>query len=158
MATPQPFRSPADVHAAAGTEVCVTDWLEITQSRIDTFAQATGDFQWIHVDPERAARESPYGRTIAHGFLTLSLIGKWYEEYLGAAMPFYSMGLNYGMNKVRFTNVVPVGSRVRGRFRLAKVEDIPAGLQMHFTVTVEIDGAEKPACVVESVVRRLAGA
>ena len=107
---------------------------------------------------QRAARESPYGRTIAHGFLTLSLLGLWYEEYLMAAMPFFSMGLNYGLDKVRFTNVVPVGSRVRGRFRLAKVEDIAGGLQLHCVVTVEIDGAAKPACVVESVVRRLAGA
>ena len=151
------FRSPADVHAAAGHEVCVTDWLEITQQRIDTFAEATGDYQWIHVDRERAARESPYGRTIAHGFLTLSLLGKWYEEYMMAAMPFFTMGLNYGMNKVRFTNTVPVGSRVRGRFRLAKVTDIAGGLQLDFVVTVEIEGAQKPACVVESVVRRLTG-
>jgi acyl dehydratase len=152
------FRSPADVHAAAGQEVCVSEWLEITQQRIDTFAEATGDYQWIHVDRERAARESPYGRTIAHGFLTLSLLGKWYEEYLMAAMPFFTMGLNYGMNKVRFTSTVPVGSRVRGRFRLAKVADIAGGLQLDFVVTVEIEGAQKPACVVESVVRRLAGA
>ena len=152
------FGAPADVHAATGEEICVSDWLEITQERIDTFAEATGDFQWIHVDPQRAARESPYGRTIAHGFLTLSLLGLWYEEYLMAAMPFFSMGLNYGLNKVRFTNVVPVGSRVRGRFRLAKVEDIAGGLQLHCVNTVEIEGAAKPACVVESVVRRLVGA
>ena len=158
MAQSLQFRSPPDVHAAVGQEICVADWLEITQERIDTFAEATGDFQWIHVDAERAARESPYGRTIAHGFLTLSLLGLWYEEYLMAAMPFFSMGLNYGLNKVRFTNVVPVGSRVRGRFRLAKVEDIAGGLQLHCVITVEIDGAEKPACVVESVVRRLVGA
>ena len=156
--TARNFAGPADVHAAVGQEVCVTDWLEITQARIDTFAEATGDYQWIHVDPARAARESPYGRTIAHGFLTLSLLGKWYEEYLMAAMPFFTLGLNYGLNKVRFTGAVAVGSRVRGRFRLDKVENIAGGLQLTFTVTVEIEGAAKPACVVESVVRRLVGA
>src|SRR4029453_11868284 len=119
------FRSPADVHAATGQEVCVTDWLEITQQRIDTFAAATGDYQWIHVDAERAARESPYGRTIAHGFLTLSLLGLWFEDYMMAALPFYDMGLNYGLNRVRFTNPVAVGSRVRARLRLDKVEETP---------------------------------
>ena len=98
------FKSPADIHAAVGQEVLVTDWLEVTQARIDAFAEATGDYQWIHVDRERAARESPYGRTIAHGFLTLSLLGQWYEDYMTAAMPFYDLGLNYGLNKVRFTN------------------------------------------------------
>jgi acyl dehydratase len=152
------FNAPKEIHAAVGQELLVTEWLEVTQARIDAFAQATGDHQWIHVDPERAARESPYGRTIAHGFLTLSLLGQWYEEYMTAAMPFYDLGLNYGLNKVRFTNTVPVGSHVRARVRLTKAEDIAHGVQLTYAVTVEIEGAAKPACVVESVVRRLAGA
>jgi acyl dehydratase len=148
------FESPQAVHAATGQQVYVTDWLVIDQARIDRFAEATGDFQWIHVDPERASRESPYGGTIAHGFLTLSLLGKFYEDYLMAALPFCDMGLNYGLNRVRFTQPVPVDSRVRARFALAKVEDIAGGLQLTFEVTVEIDGIAKPACVAESVVRR----
>ena len=148
------FESPAGVFLATGQEVCVTDWVTIGQDRIDKFAEATGDFQWIHVDAVRARAESPYGGTIAHGFLTLSLLGKFYEDYLIAAMPFYDMGLNYGLNKVRFTQPVPSGSRVRGRFVLAMVDDIQNGLQLTFTVTIDIEGVERPACVAESVVRR----
>ena len=148
------FESPAGVHLAAGQEVCVTDWVTIGQDRIDRFAEATGDFQWIHVDVARAGAESPYGGTIAHGFLTLSLLGKFYEDYLMVAMPFYDMGLNYGLNKVRFTQPVPSGSRVRGRFVLAMVDGIQNGLQLTFTVTIDIEGVERPACVAESVVRR----
>jgi acyl dehydratase len=148
------FAGAADVHAAVGRELCVTDWLAIGQDRIDLFAQATGDFQWIHVDRARAAAESPYGGTIAHGFLTLSLLGKFYEDYLMAAMPFCGIGLNYGLNRVRFTQPVRVDSRVRARFVLAKAEDIAGGMQLTFTVTIEIEGADKPACVAESVVRR----
>jgi acyl dehydratase len=157
MALPQAlsFRSAPEVHATVGREVCVSDWLHIDQERIDTFARATGDFQWIHVDRERAARESPYGDTIAHGFLTLSLLGQWYEQYLAEALPFCDMGLNYGLNKVRFTQPVRVDSRVRARFVLAKVDDIDGGLQLSFAVTIEIEGGAKPACVAESVVRRL---
>ena len=149
------FQNADDVRHGVGREVCVTDWLTIDQRRIDTFAEATGDFQWIHVDPARAAAASPYGGTIAHGFLTLSLLGKWYEDYLTEALPFCDMGLNYGINKLRFTAPVPVNSRVRGRFVLAQVDDISGGLQLHFTITVQIDGAERPALVVESLVRRL---
>ncbi len=149
------FHSPAELRGAVGREVRVTDWLAIDQRRIDLFAEATGDFQWIHVDPARAAAASPYGGTIAHGFLTLSLLGQWYEEYLPEALPFCDMGLNYGLNKLRFTRPVPVDSRVRGRFVLGRVDDVSGGLQLHFTVSVEIEGAEKPALVAESVVRRL---
>jgi acyl dehydratase len=149
------FVDARSVHRAVGQEIHVTDWLLIDQTRIDTFARATGDFQWIHVDPERAARESPYAGTIAHGFLTLSLLGQWYEEYLDNALPFCDMGLNYGLNRVRFTQPVRVDSRVRARFVLAKVEDIDGGLQLTFGVTIEIEGIAKPACVAESVVRRL---
>ena len=148
------FDSAAAVHLAVGREVCVTDWLEIGQDRIDKFAEATGDYQWIHVDPERARAEGPYGGTIAHGFLTLSLLGKFYEDYLMPALPFCDMGLNYGLNRVRFTQPVRVNSRVRARFVLAKVDDVPGGLQLTFGVIIEIEGAEKPACVAESVVRR----
>jgi len=143
-----------DVRAHVGREVCVTDWISIGQDRIDKFAEATGDFQWIHVDVERSAKSSPYGGTIAHGFLTLSLLGKFYEDYLSYALPFCEMGLNYGLNKVRFTNPVRVDSKVRGRFVLVNVQDVDGGLQLTFSVTVEIDGQDKPACVVESVVRR----
>jgi acyl dehydratase len=149
------FEDAAAVHSACGSEVCVSDWLTVGQDRIDRFAEATGDFQWIHVDTARAAAESPYGGTIAHGFLTLSLLGKFYEDYLVAALPCFDMGVNYGLNRVRFTQAVRAGSRVRARFLLAKVEDIVGGLQLTFTVTMDIEGKEKPALVAESVVRRL---
>ena len=155
MRTALPFQEPADLRRAVGSEVCVTDWSTIDQRRIDLFAEATGDFQWIHVDAARAAAASPYGRTIAHGFLTLSLLGQWYEDYLTQALPFCDMGLNYGINKLRFTRPVPVDSRVRGRFVLAQVDDVSGGLQLNFTVTVEIEGSDKPALVAESLVRRL---
>jgi acyl dehydratase len=154
MTAPVRFANSREVHATADREVCVTDWITVDQKRIDTFAEATGDFQWIHVDPQRAAKASPYGGTIAHGFLTLSLLGKFYEDYLAQALPFCDVGLNYGLNKVRFTAPVRSGSRVRGRFVLAKVEDVAGGLQLTFTVTVEIEGQDKPALVAESVVRR----
>lgn len=155
MTTDLHFQQPADLRRAVGREVCTTDWLAIDQRRIDLFAEATGDFQWIHVDPVRAAADSPYGGTIAHGFLTLSLLGQWYEDYLPEALPFCDMGLNYGLNKLRFTRPVPVDSRVRGRFVLAGVDDVSGGLQLHFTVSVEIEGSDKPALVAESLVRRL---
>jgi acyl dehydratase len=148
------FQSPDEVRSAAGGEVCTTDWVAIDQARIDRFAEATGDFQWIHVDAARAARESPYGRTIAHGFLTLSMLGKFYEEYLTAALPFCHMGLNYGLNRVRFTAPVPVESRIRARLAIGKVEDIPGGLQITFATTIDIEGAERPALVAESIIRR----
>ena len=148
------FQDPDDVRRHVGQEVCVTDWMTIGQERIDLFAEATGDFQWIHVDAGRAAESSPYGGTIAHGFLTLSLLGKFYEDYLPYALPFCDMGINYGLNKVRFTNPVRANARVRGRFVLAKVDEVDGGLQPTFVVTVEIEGQPKPALVAESVVRR----
>jgi acyl dehydratase len=148
------FEKPSDVHRAAGQEICITDWLRIDQPRIDKFAEATADFQWIHVDVVRAARESAYGGTIAHGFLTLSLLGGFLEPYLTEALPFCDRGLNYGLNKVRFTAPVRSGSRVRGRFVLAKVEDVAGGLQLTCTATVEIEGQDRPALVAESIVRR----
>ena len=146
------FKTLDELRSQVGHEVFLTDWVMIGQERIDQFAQATGDFQWIHVDPERAARSSPFGCTIAHGFLTLSLLGNFYETHL--SLPFCEMGINYGLNKVRFTQPVRVNSRVRGRFVLAKLEDISAGIQLTFNVTIEIDGVDKPACVAESVVRQ----
>jgi len=146
------FNTLDDVRSRVGQEVFLTDWVVITQERIDQFAQATGDFQWIHVDSVRAAKSSPFGCTIAHGFLTLSLLGKFYEAHL--SLPFCEMGINYGLNKVRFTQPVRVNSQVRGRFVLTTLEDISGGLQLTFKVTIEIDGLDKPACVAESVVRQ----
>jgi acyl dehydratase len=141
-----------EIRALVGKPAFVSDWVLIAQQHIDLFAQATGDFQWIHVDVARAQKESPYGSTIAHGFLTLSLLGQFYERHM--TLPFCEMGLNYGLNKVRFTSPVPAGSRVRGQFVLAQLEDIAGGLQLTFKVTLEIEGQERPACVAESVVRQ----
>jgi acyl dehydratase len=135
-----------------GREAFVTDWVSISQERIDLFAQATEDYQWIHVDEQRAPSEGPFGGTIAHGFLTLSLLGKFAAEYM--ALPFCAMGINYGVNKVRFTHPVRAGSRVRGRFVLKELTDIEGGIQLIFVVTMEIDGIERPACVAESVTRQ----
>lgn len=134
-----------------GTEVGVSDWMEITQERVNAFADATDDHQFIHVDPE-AARLTPFGGTIAHGFLTLSLIIP-----LVAQIPFDvgvpRMGVNYGLNKVRFPAPVPVGSRIRARLSLDAVSEVAGGLQLERTVTVEVEGSEKPAMVAESLVR-----
>jgi acyl dehydratase len=140
------------LRAQLGKEVVVTRWVTLSQQRIDQFAEATGDFQWIHVDPVRAAAESPFGGSIAHGFLTLSLLGKFYAE--DVVLPFCAMGLNYGLNKVRFMNPVRAGSRVRGRFVLKAIEDIEGGLQLSWTVVFELEGQDKPACIAESVVRQ----
>ncbi len=135
-----------------GKEAVVTEWVLLSQERINQFAQATGDFQWIHVDVARAAKESPFGGTIAHGFLTLSLLGKFYDDDI--ILPFCDVGINYGLNKVRFTNPVRAGSQVRGRFALSKLDDIEDGIQMTWTITFEIEGVERPACIAEHVVRR----
>ena len=135
-----------------GKEVAVTDWVAVSQERIDAFAGATQDHQWIHVDRERAARESPYGTTVAHGFLSLSLL----PHLLGQAIEIQGtrLGINYGLNRVRFTGPVPAGSRVRARFRLAAVEDIDRGVQMTWNVTVEREGEAKPVLVAEWITRR----
>lgn len=158
MNTSVHFKHLDELPAHVGAEVHITPWETLTQERINLFAQATGDFQWIHVDEARAARSSPYGGTIAHGFLTLSLLGRFYEDYLPQALPFCDMGVNYGLNKVRFTHPVRANDAVRGRFVLTEVTPVPGGVQMTFRVTVEIQGKDKPACVAESVVRRLTGA
>lgn len=141
------------VRAAAGTTLGVSDWLEITQNRIDAFADATGDHQWIHVDPDRAAAESPFGTTIAHGYLTLSLTNFFLPQIVDVRG--FAMGLNYGTNKVRFPAPVPAGSKLRARADLTDVTDIPGGVQTTMTVTVEIDGQDKPACVVDVLSRFL---
>jgi acyl dehydratase len=145
------FPKLADLQALVGQELAVSDWLTIEQSRIDQFAQATGDHQWIHVDPVRAAA-GPFGATIAHGFLTLSLIPALSEGTF--TIDDVRMGINYGLNRVRFPNPVRVGSQVRGRFRLAAYEPLDGGAQLTVEATIEIDGQAKPACVAESVSRR----
>lgn len=134
-----------------GTEIGFGDWMEITQDRVNLFAEATDDHQFIHVNPELAA-QTPFGGTIAHGFLTLSLIIP-----LVLSIPFDigfpRMGVNYGLNRVRFPAPVPVGSRVRARMTLDEVTEVSGGLQLIRTVTIEVEGNEKPACVAESLVR-----
>ncbi|HEX7642688.1 MAG TPA: MaoC family dehydratase [Burkholderiaceae bacterium] len=135
-----------------GQEVSVSNWVEITQERVNQFAEATGDLQWIHIDVERSRKESPFGGTVAHGFLTLSLLPMLMADAI--AMPDVKMGVNYGLNKVRFPAPVPVGSRVRARMVLQAVEDIPGGAQMTWVVTIEREGSDKPVCVAESISRR----
>jgi len=143
----------ADLGQRVGQEVAVSPWIEITQERIDQFAQATDDHQWIHVDRERA-RQSPFGGTIAHGFLTLSLLPMLTDaafEITGR-----TMGINYGLNKVRFTSPVPSGSRIRGRFTLVKLEPIEGGMQTTWSAVIERDGADKPAMIAETISRHYA--
>lgn len=150
--TPSVFSSPAELAGAVGAELGVSEWLTIEQDRIDQFADATGDHQWIHVDPEQAAA-GPFGSTIAHGYLTLSLVNHFLPQII--EVQGISMGVNYGTEKVRFPAPVPVGSRVRGRGMLAGVKELPGGVQATITVTVEVDGGDKPACVVDTVSRFL---
>ena len=146
------FQTLAELAACVGQVVATSDWLTVTQQQINLFADATGDHQWIHVDPEKAA-QGPFGAPIAHGFLTLSLLPKFFEssfEIVGSRM-----GVNYGLNKVRFTAPVPVGSRLRAHMLLLASEAIANdGVQMTWQVTVERDGFDKPVCVAESLVRR----
>ncbi len=138
-----------EIAAAVGTQLGTSEWLEITQERVDRFADATGDHQWIHVDPVRAAR-GPFGAPIAHGYLTLSLI-----PFLGAqifALDTAGPKLNYGVNKVRFTNPVRVGSRIRAHASLAEAAAVPAGTQLLIDYRIEIEGEAKPACLAQTVV------
>lgn len=145
------FLTIADLATCVGQEVAVSDWTTITQQQIQLFADATHDHQWIHVDPERAAA-GPFGAPIAHGFLTLSLIPSFFRSAFEVAQS--RMGVNYGVNKVRFTAPVPVGSRLRARLRLLAAQPIDkAGMQMTWSVTVEREGAGKPVCVAETLVR-----
>ena len=144
------FNSLDELKVAIGTEVGVSDWFEVSQERINTFADATDDHQWIHVDPQRAA-QGPFGTTIAHGYLTLSLLPVLAQGV--TSVNGVRMGVNYGLNKVRFPAPVPAGSRVRARFELLSVEDIEGGAQLVSRVTVEREGGEKPVCVAEAVSR-----
>ena len=140
-----------DLRAEVGREVGVSDWIAVEQPRIDQFAQATGDHQWIHVDPARAAA-GPFGATVAHGFLTLSLLPAMADTAF--AIDDVRMGVNYGLNRVRFPHPVRAGSRLRGRFKLLAFEPLDGGAQLTVEVTMEIEGAAKPACVAESISRR----
>ena len=150
------FHSYTEVLSCIGQEVAVSDWITITQAQIQMFADATGDQQWIHTDPERAA-QGPFGAPIAHGFLTLSLLPQFFEgtfKIEGA-----KMGVNYGLNRVRFMAPVPVNSRLRARMTLQAAERIePAGIQMTWLVTVEREGSDKPVCVAESLARSFGAA
>jgi acyl dehydratase len=145
----------ATLQASIGSDIHASDWFVVTQQRVDAFADATGDHQWIHMDPDRAARESPYRGTIAHGYLTLSLY-PLLRGLVEESRPMFvgiRQVINYGANKIRFPNAVKVGARVRGRCVVTAVEDVSGGLQLTEQFTVEIDGEAKPACVAEVIMR-----
>jgi acyl dehydratase len=148
------IESLADLPGLVGQHVATSDWLTITQEQVNLFAEATGDHQWIHVDVERA-RAGPFGAPIAHGFLTLSLVPRFFESALDIRNT--RMGVNYGLNKVRFTSPVPVGSRLRAHLKLLSAEPIDGdGMQMCWEVKVEREGTDKPVCIAESLSRRYA--
>lgn len=138
-----------EIKGKVGQEIGVSDWYEITQDKVNLFADATGDHQWIHVDVERAKKELPTGGTIAHGYLTLSLIPMLSSQIM--RIDGVTRGINYGCNKVRFTNMVPVGSRVRGRQKLLSAEERAGGLQLINEFTIEIEGQDRPACVAQTI-------
>jgi acyl dehydratase len=146
------FENLDEVRAAVGTHLGYSDWLEITQDRVDLFADATGDHQWIHVDPERAAA-GPFGGPIAHGFLTLSLSNLLLPEIV--EIRGISAGVNYGCEKIRYPAPVPVGAKIRGGAELLAVSDVPGGIQATIRVTIEVEGGTKPACVIDSLSRYL---
>lgn len=144
-------QSPAGLLTLVDADLGSTDWIDVTQDQVDLFADATGDHQWIHTDPERASAESPFGGPIAHGYLTLSLVNLFLPQLLevhGA-----SMGVNVGLDKVRFPSPVAVGSRIRGRGRIVSVEEARGGVQVVVRVTVEAEGADKPSCVADTISR-----
>ncbi len=147
----QVFETVEDLKGSVGKEVGVSDWFDVSQDKINAFADATGDHQWIHVDVERAEKESQYGTTIAHGYFTLSLAPMLLAQIIGVRKR--KMSINYGLNKLRFPNAVKVGSRVRMRAALAGMEEVKGGYQVIFTLTFEIEGQEKPAAVAEAVYR-----
>lgn len=147
------FEHPNALLSAVGQELGVSEWLQIDQDRINLFADATGDHQWIHVDPERA-KEGPFGATIAHGYLTLALSNYFLPKLIDVQN--ISMGINYGMNKVRFPAPVKVGSRIRARATLAEAEEIRGGVQVVIVIAMEIEGSDRPGCVIESVTRYIA--
>ncbi|MFL6657661.1 MAG: MaoC family dehydratase [Massilia sp.] len=146
------FASLEAMRAHLGQEVALTDWVLVTQERVNLFADATDDHQWIHVDLERCASESPFGGPIAHGFLTLSMVSHLFES--AVRMSDATMVLNYGLNKVRFPAPVPVGSRVRARITLQDIEAIEGGAQLAWSVVIEREGGSKPVCVAELLLRR----
>ena len=145
----------AELPGLVGTELGTSDWYEVTQEAVNKFADATADHQWIHIDVERAKKESPYGGPIAHGFLTLSLLVPLVAQVL--TVTDVAMGVNYGLNKVRFPAAVPVGSKVRASVTLKNVEEVAGGLQLTQLVTVEREGGDKPVCIAEWVVRQYGG-
>lgn len=149
----QVFANIQEFAAAAGTSLGTTEWLEIDQNRIDTFAAATGDHQWIHTDPEKAA-DGPFKSTIAHGLLTLSLLPVLNHQLY--RIENLAMAVNYGFDKVRFISPVPVGSRLRATTTIESVTEVAGGVQAKFSTTIEIEGAPKPACVAESIARFIA--
>jgi acyl dehydratase len=144
------FRSADELRAAAGRQAGPTEWMTVEQSRIDAFAGATDDHQWIHVDPARAAT-GPFGSTIAHGYLTLSLVNCFLPDLL--RVEGRKMGINYGTDKVRFPAAVKVGARIRGRALVLEVTDVPGGVQVVVRVTIEIEGGDRPACVADTISR-----
>jgi acyl dehydratase len=137
-----------DLRSRVGQEIGVSDWNVVTQAQIDQFAEVTGDRQWIHLDQDRARRESPYGTTIAHGFLTVSLLSQLINEAVEMDGDF-KLRVNYGFNRLRFTGAVPSGSRIRGRFVLHSIKDIDGGVELNWLSTVEVEGRDKPALVAE---------
>ncbi len=145
MSSPVVAQGADGVKALVGQHLGYTDYIEITQDRVNLFAEATGDHQWIHIDPERCVKESPFGGPIAHGFLTLSLIPMMLPQIF--VQQGFSMGVNYGLEKVRFPSPVPVGSKLRAGAQLDGVTDIAGGIQVELTITLEVEGATKPSCV-----------
>jgi acyl dehydratase len=145
------FAGIEDARSRIGQEIGISEWMLIDQARVNAFAEVTGDHQWIHVDVDRARRESPFGGPIAHGYLTVSLLAKFAGECIG--VDGIKLAVNYGLNRVRFAAPVKVGSRVRARFVLGAVEDVPGGAQMLWQATIDIEGGEKPACIAEMVTR-----
>jgi acyl dehydratase len=144
------FSHPSELLTASGQQLGHTEWLDMEQARIDLFADATGDHQWIHVDPEKA-KDGPFGATIAHGYLTLSLANLFLPDLMEVQN--VSMGVNYGCDRVRFPAPVPVGSRVRGAGEVISAEEVKGGVQVVVRITVEIEGSERPACVVDTISR-----
>ncbi len=145
---PRTIESIDELRGLVGQEVAVGDWFTVTQEQISAFADVTRDHQWIHVDQERARRDSPFGTTVAHGFLTLSLLSYLHSQAVQVRVS-ARLSLNYGLNRVRFTSPVPAGSRIRARSTLREVTDVPQGVRLLWAVTVEIEGSQKPALVAE---------
>ena len=144
------FKDPSQLKSAVGQHLGHSDWLQVSQERINQFAEATGDHQWIHVDPERA-KDGPFGACIAHGYLTQSLVNHFLPQIVDVQG--ISMGVNYGADRIRFPAPVPVDSRIRGGAELVKVEEVKGGVQATIRVTVEIEGNERPGCVIDTISR-----